>query len=568
MFSRSLKFLFTSALGIIAFSLSAHAAVYTFVGTVSVTNAWSSSTVFSPNGVPGAGDTLNMNYTATSGSNANLSVDGTTRTILNIDATAGASTKSIIGTSGSTTGATLNVTGTLSKASAATLVFRNSGANFLTTNINDIELSLGNLQWGSSLSNVYQNFSATTVNISGGALIFQLSSGTNTSIVNLSLTGGQMSLNNSGTGTNTVIVNNLTGTGGTVRATNSIAGGTGILSLVTTGTSSYGGTLIDSSGTLAVSKSGAGTQTLSGTANYTGGTTISDGTLRVGNNLALGSTSGALTVSGGILDLQTFTSTVGALTISSGTITSSTGSLNAGSIAAQNGTVNAILSGSNGLTKSTSGTVTLTRANTYTGATTVSAGTLLVNGTGSSAVTVNGGVLGGSGTISASVTINSGGILSPGNSPGILNTGNLSIAGSLAEQLGKSGGTPIAGTDYDQTNVTGTVTLTGGDLTLSLLTGVSQGDIFYIINNDSSDVVTGVFATLNGAATDLSQDAIFTFSGQQFQISYVAATGSGMTGGNDVALMAVPEPGAVALLGLGLTTLLWRARARRTLANG
>lgn len=563
MFSRLFKFVFASVAGLVAVALPASAAVYTFTGSNGVTNLWSNSNSFTPTAVPGSADTISLNYTATSGSNANLSVDGGTRTILNIDASNVAYTKSIIGASGST-GATFNVTGTITKAGSATVVLRSSSVNGLSVNINDIELSLGNLQLGSSLSNPYVNFSATTVNISGGALIFQLSTGTNTSIVNLNLTGGQVSLNNSGAGTNTLIVNNLTGNAGGVRGTNSVAGGTGLLSIVSTGSSSFGGTLIDSTGTLAVSKSGAGTQTLTGSNTFTGGLTVNDGTLRVGHNQALGATTNAVTVNGGLLDVQTFSSTIGALTVTSGTITSSTGSVNASSISAQNGTVSAVLSGSGVLTKSTSGTVTLTRANTYTGATTVNAGTLVINGSGVSAVTVNGGgVLAGSGTVNAAVTINSGGTLSPGNSPGILSTGNLTLNGTLYSQVGKavSGAQPVAGTDYDQVNVTGSVTLTGGDLTLSILTGVETNDIYFLIRNDASDPVTGIFATLNGAAATLTQGATFTSGGQLFQISYTAdSVGGTFTGGNDVALLAVPEPRTCAIVGLGLAVLCFRAR--------
>jgi len=64
-----------------------------------------------------------------------------------------------------------------------------------------------------------------------------------------------------------------------------------------------------------------------------------------------------------------------------------------------------------GLTKAGSGVLTLTNANTYTGATNVSAGSLLVNGSidALSAVTVSSAaVLGGSGTIGGSVSYSSG----------------------------------------------------------------------------------------------------------------------------------------------------------------
>lgn len=73
-------------------------------------------------------------------------------------------------------------------------------------------------------------------------------------------------------------------------------------------------------------------------------------------------------------------------------------------------------SGGSFLTKQGPGTMELTATNTYTGTTTVSAGTLLVNGsTSTGAVNVSSGAtLAGDGTIGGTVTIASGGTLSPG----------------------------------------------------------------------------------------------------------------------------------------------------------
>lgn len=231
-------------------------------------------------------------------------------------------------------------------------------------------------------------------------------------------------------------------------------------------------------------------------------------------------------------------------------------------------------SGSGGVTSVTkvnAGVWVLSGSNTYTGATNVTAGTLLINGSlgASSAVTVGGGaVLGGSGTIAGSVTINAGGKLSPGNSPGILSTGALSLYGQLSSEVGKAGARsglqPLAGVDYDQVNVTGAVALSGADLTLTILTGIQTNDLYFIVANDGSDAISGIFATLNGAATDLSQGALFTLAGQQFQISYTANSASGtFGGGNDIALLAVPEPSTVMLGGLGFLALNLRVRSRR-----
>jgi polygalacturonase len=105
------------------------------------------------------------------------------------------------------------------------------------------------------------------------------------------------------------------------------------------------------------------------------------------------------------------------------------------------------------------GTFTLSGANSYSGGTTVSNGTLLVNntsgsGTGMGAVSVvSGGTLGGTGVVAGPVTVN--GTLSPGNSPGTLTVSNNLVVGSgavLQYQLG---------TNSDLTVVSGNLILDG-----------------------------------------------------------------------------------------------------------
>src|SRR5207247_10558837 len=127
---------------------------------------------------------------------------------------------------------------------------------------------------------------------------------------------------------------------------------------------------------------------------------------------------------------------------------------------------------------------TLSGANIYTGPTTVSTGTLLVNGSVTSNVTVaSGATLGGSGTVNSAntVTVNSGGHLAPGTSPGILNSGNLTLASGSNFDAELNGTT--VGTQYDQQNVTGTVALGGATLNLTLGFTPAAGNTLTSINN-------------------------------------------------------------------------------------
>src|SRR5690606_25095034 len=101
----------------------------------------------------------------------------------------------------------------------------------------------------------------------------------------------------------------------------------------------------------------------------------------------------------------------------------------------------------------------LTANNTYSGATLVNAGVLLINGdTGNSDVTVNiGATLGGVG-ITGDVLVQPGGFLAPGDSTGpvttgTLTTGNLTLTPFSTLVLEIDG--PIPDTQFDVVNVTG-----------------------------------------------------------------------------------------------------------------
>jgi autotransporter-associated beta strand protein len=173
-------------------------------------------------------------------------------------------------------------------------------------------------------------------------------------------------------------------------------------------------------GSANIEKTGTGKLVLNGANTYSGGTTISAGTLQIGNTSALGSD--GLTMSGGTLDLNGNSPiTVSSLSGSSGTITDTSSGSGTTLIVNNSSDYSFAASIQNGayktlaLTKSGAGTLTLTgTSNSYSGMTTISGGTLSIasaSNLGSDGLTLDGGTLKITSTITINktTTINSGG---------------------------------------------------------------------------------------------------------------------------------------------------------------
>lgn len=379
------------------------------------------------------------------------------------------------------------------------------------------------------------------------------------------------------------------------------------------------------SSALALVKNGTGTQTLSrttGSHTYAGGTTINAGVLAINGGGALGAGGrNVLVNSGGTLAFLT-TSNVQtsyldrAIDSSTGTFAlgvSTTAALNftgknnlylgstgafAYTASAANftpGTNGYLLGGGGGtLSMNTAnqmtgaasvtvrGNVTLGVAQNYTGATTVSSGTLLVNntsnsGTGTAGVTVaSGATLGGTGTIAPTVIggINVSGILAPG-SGGI---GNLTInlTSATSGTVGMLTNSSFA-FELGTANLTiGTIGLNSSDLLT--LTGALSGDFAFNGNNvnflstgavgfyklfDTSSDNANTWTGLTFDGTTGKVNAGLTYSNLAGGLSGDFLVGTASNGGTtgDIYFQVVPEPNVAALLGsLGMLALLRRRR--------
>jgi PKD repeat protein len=149
------------------------------------------------------------------------------------------------------------------------------------------------------------------------------------------------------------------------------------------------------------------------------------------------------------------------------------------------------------------GIVNLTAANTYGGTTTVTNGTLLVNGSlGAGSVDIQHGTLGGAGTIAGWVTNEAGGILAPGagkSAAGTVLTINNNVT-LLAGSTNIMRVTHVGGNISDQIVSSGTVAY-GGVLTVVTNAGdatpYAVGDTFTVFN--ASGGYSGGFSNIQPA---------------------------------------------------------------------
>ncbi|BDU21085.1 autotransporter-associated beta strand repeat-containing protein [Dyella sp. GSA-30] len=490
----------------------------------------------------GAGNTTNRLFTLGAAASA-LNASGTgavqftnTAAIAFSGAANSAQTVTLTGTSADNNSLALQITdnGTgktsLSKTGTGTWILRNAASTYTgVTTITGGVLGVDHLNNGGQASSIGSSSNAAAnLVIGSGATLRYTGTGDTTDRL-FTLSTGSSVIESSGTG---AIVFSNTGSAAYAGNGNRTLG----LGGTNTGNNTMGGTIIDGSGGITtLAKNDAGTWLLTGTNTYSGNTVVNNGLLQLGNGGTTGSiasatiivdTAGTLgfdrsdtmtlagTISGAGDVVQSGTGTTvltstetytGGTTISAGTLQLGNGGAN-GSIVGNvvdNGTLAVdrsdvytfagSISGNGGVTQSGSGTTVLTAANSYKGSSTVQSGMLLIDGDQSAAtgatVAQIGGTLGGKGTIGGDVAIADGGTLSPGDTGA---AGTLTINGSLAlsggsamnYQFGQAN--VVGGTLNDLTVVHGNLTL-DGTLNVSATPGGSFGPGLYrIISYDGS----------------------------------------------------------------------------------
>ncbi len=461
----------------------------------------------------------------------------------------------------------------------------------LNTYTGSTSVTAGTLTEG--VSNAIANTSNLTVN--GTTAVFNLGANHNNTVANVTLDGnGSITGTGNSTLTSTGGFQVMNGTVTAILAGNGALNKTTFGTVTLGGANAYTGTTNVTAGTLVVTGSVANTSvvnvaagatytvdqngtiavlnnngTINGNSTLTAGTynlgngtlintSLGNGTLVSNGNVSINSTLGSnnITVQTGTMTLQqpNLLNPNATLTINStavlvlgngntaintiggnGTLDEANGVLTiANGIGTFNGTVTGGVATDGSLTSSGNLNLAAGTVNVYPNGTTVTAGTLLVNGLLVTPLTTvdAGATLGGNGTVTGDV-VDNGGTVSPGNSPGIITIGgNYTEAGTLKIEIAGTSG-PGSPTGHDQVVVGGNTTIIPATSTLNLVKfnpayEPALGDTFKIISGAAGSI-TGHFGTFT---SNFTTDLIYaTDTGK--------VVGTGLPAGTSV-LVALP----------------------------
>lgn len=353
------------------------------------------------------------------------------------------------------------------------------------------------------------------------------------------------------------------------KVTNSVASTTSTLTVNQASSTDFGGIIENGSGSIVLTKSGAGNLTLSGANTYTGGTNIKNGSIIIGGGNDRLATGGSVVLgdAGTSGKLVLGDSTTARNQTLAGLTTTGLG----GSVVGAHATTNSVLtlsftSGTNtyagtlggagtnenklALTKSGAGTLKLTGANTYSGPTTLTQGTLQIgvdpvgaitsSAIGTGTLTFNGGTLSSDSSTARSignaVTFTGNAVLGDATNNGKLTFSNNMDLGAAARTITVSSAVQLDGSFTNSAATsgliklgTGTLTINGANTSFGNTAGFTIGNGTVVAANTASMGNVGQIVTLSSASGFGTLDLATDTTANAYVLNFGSVAGAGGT---------------------------------------